>query len=61
MATSPHSDFPRVRRPRATGSSASEFAFSVRIARFERLARHDRYVEPSLRTLRRALGLEEAV
>jgi hypothetical protein len=52
---------PRFRKFRAPGTTATEFALSVRIARFERRARHERHVEASLKTLRRALGIEEPV
>jgi hypothetical protein len=49
---------PRPRHGRAPGTSASEFALSVRLARLERLASRDRQIELGLKALRRALDLE---
>jgi len=60
MAIHTNNPIPRPRHGRAPGTTTTELALSVRLARLERLAKRDAHVEASLRPLRRALGLGEA-
>jgi hypothetical protein len=61
MAIHTNNPIPRPRHGRAPGTTTTEFALSVRLARLERLAKRDAHVEAGLRSLKRALGLDETV
>jgi hypothetical protein len=62
MAKHPDTGNPSARLPSTSHSSvATSFSLTVRLRRLERLASRDRQVAASLATLRRALGLGEAV